>query len=87
MAAPGTVARRSGAGREPRWMGFRPTLPDALPVIGTSSKVPGCVRVRASARGVDAGGITGRIVADLARGAEPRFASRRFGERFDSKPW
>ena len=71
------------------WMGFRPTLPDALPVIGTSSKVPGVVYAFGHQHvGWTLGGITGRIVADLARGAEPEVAVAPFSaRRFDSKPW
>ena len=71
------------------WMGFRPTLPDALPVIGTSSKVPGVVYAFGHQHvGWTLGGITGRIVADLARGAEPEVDIAPFSaRRFDSKPW
>jgi D-amino-acid dehydrogenase len=67
-----------------QWMGFRPSLPDSLPVIDRS---------RASAKVVYAFGhghygltqsaATGRIVADLLAGREPqidlsRFSARRF---------
>ena len=71
------------------WMGFRPTLPDALPVISTSSKVPGVVYAFGHQHvGWTLGGITGRIVADLARGAEPEVDVAPFSaRRFDSKPW
>jgi glycine/D-amino acid oxidase-like deaminating enzyme len=66
------------------WLGFRPTLPDGLPVLG---------RARASERviyafghqhlGLTLAGVTGRIVADLvARRAPPldlaRYAATRF---------
>jgi D-amino-acid dehydrogenase len=59
------------AATEP-WLGFRPTLPDGLPVIG---------RARASARvvyafghqhiGLTLGGVTGGLVADLVAGRAP----------------
>ena len=71
------------------WLGFRPTLPDALPVIGPSSKVPGVVYAFGHQHvGWTLGGITGRIVVDLALGKQPEvditpFAAR----RFDATPW
>ena len=59
------------AATEP-WLGFRPTLPDGLPVIGRS---------RASARvvyafghqhiGLTLGGVSGSLVADLVAGRAP----------------
>lgn len=67
-----------------QWMGFRPSLPDSLPVIGPS---------RASARvvlafghghlGLTQSAATGRIVADLVAGRAPAldiapFSARRF---------
>jgi glycine/D-amino acid oxidase-like deaminating enzyme len=66
------------------WLGFRPTLPDGVPVLG---------RARASERviyafghqhlGLTLAGVTGRIVADLvAQRAPPldlaRYAATRF---------
>ena len=71
------------------WLGFRPTLPDALPVIGPSSKIPGVLYAFGHQHvGWTLGGITGRIVADLALGKQPEvditpFAAR----RFDATPW
>lgn len=54
------------------WLGFRPTLPDSLPVIGMA---PGRTRVIHAFGhqhlGLTLGGITGRIVADLAEGRAP----------------
>lgn len=68
------------------WLGFRPTMPDSLPVIGMA---PGKERVIHAFGhqhlGLTLGGITGRIVADLAQGRAPNagidaFApGRRFG--------
>jgi D-amino-acid dehydrogenase len=66
------------------WLGFRPTLPDGLPVLGRS---------RASARviyafghqhiGLTLGGLSGLLVADQVAGREPvinlkPFAATRF---------
>lgn len=49
-----------------RWMGYRPTLPDSLPVIGPS---PRCQRVIYAFGhqhlGLTLAGITGRLVADV----------------------
>lgn len=54
------------------WLGFRPTMPDSLPVIGLA---PGRQRVIHAFGhqhlGLTLGGITGRIVADLAEGRAP----------------
>lgn len=54
------------------WLGFRPTMPDSLPVIGVA---PGKDRVIHAFGhqhlGLTLGGITGRIVADLAEGRAP----------------
>jgi D-amino-acid dehydrogenase len=54
------------------WLGYRPTLPDSLPVIGVA---PGKERVIHAFGhqhlGLTLGGITGRIVADLAEGRAP----------------
>ena len=54
------------------WLGYRPTMPDSLPVIGLA---PGKQRVIHAFGhqhlGLTLGGITGRIVADLAEGRRP----------------
>ncbi len=54
------------------WLGFRPSFPDALPVIGPS---PASDRILLAFGhqhlGLTLGGITGRIVADLAEGRPP----------------
>lgn len=56
------------------WLGFRPTMPDALPVIGRS---PVSDRVLLAFGhqhvGLTLGGITGRIIADLAEDRAPNF--------------
>ncbi|QDC09449.1 FAD-binding oxidoreductase [Oceanicola sp. D3] len=72
-------------GPESEWLGFRPTLPDSLPVIGVR---PGAERIIHAFGhqhlGLTLGGVTGRIVADLAEGRQPNIdisglrADRRF---------
>ncbi len=68
-----TLLRRSAARAlpklpEPRdeWLGFRPTLPDGLPVIGTSSDSPRVLYAFGHQHiGLTLGGLSGRLVADL----------------------
>lgn len=67
------------------WLGYRPTMPDSLPVIGYA---PGTDRIIHAFGhqhlGLTLGGITGRLVADLAEGRQPNMdisglsAGRRF---------
>lgn len=67
------------------WLGFRPTMPDSLPVIGLA---PGKARIIHAFGhqhlGLTLGGITGRIVADLAEGRAPNadIAAYAPGRRF-----
>src|SRR5699024_7164505 len=54
------------------WLGHRPTLPDSLPVIGfspTSNRI--ILAFGHQHVGLTLGGITGKIVTDLARGQSP----------------
>ena len=54
------------------WLGFRPTLPDALPVIGRSPRSPHVLYAFGHQHvGWTLGGITGRLVAELATRREP----------------
>ena len=71
------------------WLGFRPTLPDALPVLGPSSRVPGVFYAFGHQHiGWTLGGITGRVVADLATGKTPEVDLAPFSaRRFRGKPW
>ncbi|AXI46938.1 FAD-binding oxidoreductase [Sulfitobacter sp. SK012] len=66
------------------WLGHRPTMPDALPVIGPS---PTSNRITLAFGhqhiGLTLGGVTGKIVTDLAQGRAPHcnindFAPQRF---------
>src|SRR5690606_15841041 len=54
-----------GGGALREWMGFRPSLPDSLPVIGTS-RHPGIFYAFGHGHlGLTLGPVTGRIMADL----------------------
>ena len=54
------------------WLGFRPTLPDSLPVIGRSTVSDRILLAFGHQHiGLTLGGITGRIIADLADGRAP----------------
>ena len=54
------------------WLGFRPTFPDALPVIGESKRAPGVLLAFGHQHlGLTLAGITGRLIAQLASGAAP----------------
>jgi D-amino-acid dehydrogenase len=52
-----------------RWMGFRPSLPDSLPVIGPAPGAPNAVLAFGHGHlGLTLGARTGRLVADLVAG-------------------
>jgi len=55
------------------WLGFRPTMPDALPVIGRSRKLPRSVFYAFGHQhvGWTLGGITGQLIAELVQGKKP----------------
>jgi D-amino-acid dehydrogenase len=54
------------------WLGFRPSLPDSLPVIGRSPRHPNVVLAFGHGHiGLTLGPLTGRIVADLVAGRAP----------------
>ena len=56
----------------PRWMGFRPSLPDSLPVIGPASRAPGVLYAFGHAHhGLTQSAITAEIVAALIDGRPP----------------
>jgi D-amino-acid dehydrogenase len=59
------------AATEP-WLGFRPTLPDGLPVIGRSSASARVVYAFGHQHiGLTLGGVTGSLVADMVAGRAP----------------
>lgn len=54
------------------WLGFRPTLPDSLPVIGCSRDSDRVIMAFGHHHlGLTLGGITGKLVAELANGEQP----------------
>ena len=54
------------------WVGHRPTLPDSLPVIGRSSRTPEIILAFGHQHvGMTLGGITGKLVAQIADGTDP----------------
>ncbi len=54
------------------WLGHRPTMPDSLPVIGYSKNSKRIIYAFGHQHiGLTLGGITGKIVTDLAQGREP----------------
>jgi glycine/D-amino acid oxidase-like deaminating enzyme len=66
------------------WLGFRPTCPDALPVIGFSTSSEHILYAFGHHHiGLTLAGITGKLIAELANGEEPShniapFSPRRF---------
>ena len=71
------------------WLGFRPTLPDALPVIGRGTKNFHVLYAFGHQHvGWTLGGITGQLVAELALGQEPSTDLRPFrADRFSWFGW
>ena len=73
---------RTDGGKQ--WMGFRPSLPDSLPVIGVSRRSPDVIYAFGHGHlGLTQSAATGRLVADLVTGATPPldlapFAAQRF---------
>jgi D-amino-acid dehydrogenase len=65
-------------------MGFRPSMPDSLPVIGPSSQFANAYYAFGHGHvGMCAGSTTGRVIADLVAGRAPSvpveaFSARRF---------
>lgn len=58
--------------RVTRWLGFRPSMPDSLPVIGPSSHFANAFYAFGHGHvGMCAGSTTGRIIADWAAGRTP----------------
>jgi D-amino-acid dehydrogenase len=71
--------------RVTRWMGYRPSMPDSLPVIGPASRFANAYYAFGHGHvGMCAGSTTGRVIADLVAGRAPcvpldAFRARRFG--------
>jgi D-hydroxyproline dehydrogenase len=61
------------------WMGFRPSMPDSLPVIGYSKGGPEVIHAFGHGHiGLTLAPITARIVADLVAGKEPEVDIRSY---------
>lgn len=61
---------KTEGGRE--WMGYRPSLPDSLPVIGAAAKAPGIVYAFGHGHlGLTQAAATARLVRDLVCGQAP----------------
>jgi D-amino-acid dehydrogenase len=81
---PGLGACADGDARITRWMGFRPSLPDSLPVIGASSRFANAFHAFGHGHvGMCGGSTTGRVIADLVAGRSPSipiepFSPKRF---------
>jgi glycine/D-amino acid oxidase-like deaminating enzyme len=61
------------------WLGFRPSMPDALPVIGPSDVSDRIIHAFGHQHlGLTLGGITGRIVADMVEGRQPNLEVNSF---------
>ena len=66
------LASGEDAGRVSRWMGFRPSMPDSLPVIGPASRFANAFYAFGHGHvGMCAASTTGRVVADWVAGREP----------------
>jgi glycine/D-amino acid oxidase-like deaminating enzyme len=72
LLTPSAAAAMGSRVKKADWLGFRPTMPDALPVIGRSPRAPNVIYAFGHQHiGWTLGGITGQIVADLVDGCEP----------------
>lgn len=73
---------RTEGGRQ--WMGFRPSLPDSLPVIGRAPKAPNVIYAFGHGHlGLTQSAATARLVADMALGRDPAIDVRPYrAERF-----
>jgi len=64
------------------WLGFRPTLPDALPIIGYSSGSEYVLLAFGHHHlGLTLAGITGKLIAELVNGEEPSHNMTPLGPR------
>ena len=60
--------------KQTRWMGFRPSLPDSMPVIGPSPHFTNAYFGFGHGHlGLTSAAITGRVIADMAAGRKPAF--------------
>jgi D-amino-acid dehydrogenase len=68
-----------------RWLGFRPSMPDSLPVIGATRRYVNCFLAFGHGHlGLTLGPVTGRLVADLVEGRPPGIDMAPYApQRFD----
>ena len=67
----GKLVPRAGESTE-TWLGFRPSMPDSLPVIGNSPELPNVTYAFGHGHiGLTLAGVTGRLVAELVSGETP----------------
>ena len=72
IARAGKVVPKLDATTGERWMGFRPSLPDSLPVISPSRRIPGLIHAFGHAHhGLTQAAVTGELVAALVAGEQP----------------
>ena len=65
-----------------RWMGFRPSMPDSLPVIGASPAVHNAyVACGHGHLGMTLGAITGTLIADAVLGRQSKVDATPFAPR------
>jgi D-amino-acid dehydrogenase len=65
-----------------RWMGFRPSMPDSLPVIGASPLVSHAyVACGHGHLGMTLGAVTGSLIADAILGRDPKLDPSPFAPR------
>ena len=79
------LSREISEDRIATWMGFRPSMPDSLPVVGPSSGFANAFYAFGHGHvGLAAAPMTGRLVADLIAGRAPCLDPRPFSaKRFD----
>jgi glycine/D-amino acid oxidase-like deaminating enzyme len=73
MIRKGVALFLPGAGEAAsEWLGFRPSMPDSLPVIGNSPSAPRITYAFGHGHlGLTLAGVTGRLVAELVSGVPP----------------
>lgn len=63
------VRGMDGAAVSAKWLGFRPSMPDSLPVVGASPAAPNCLFAFGHGHiGLTCAAVTGELVADLIEG-------------------
>jgi glycine/D-amino acid oxidase-like deaminating enzyme len=66
------------------WMGFRPTVPDCVPVIGPSARDPRVIHAFGHQHlGITLAGVTGELVAECVRGQSASWLSDYSAARFN----